>query len=66
MRGARLICFLLSRRPKYRGRQRVVVRSRLTAPVSEVRIACEVQRGERAVGKIDLGEIALGDVGDGV
>ena len=50
MRGARLICILLSTRPKYRGWFAAVWQRHLP-----VQIACEVQRGdsgERAVGKI--------------
>ena len=53
MRGARLICLLPSPASQVPGtRQKVVVRSRLVAAVCEVQIACEMQRGERAVGKI--------------
>ena len=46
MRGARLILPLP--RPKYRGRQKVVVRSRLAAACEIQTIAWELQRRERA------------------
>jgi hypothetical protein len=53
-RGARLILPLP--RPKYRGRQKVVVRSRLAAVCEMQIIACELQRCERAARSGDLCE----------